>query len=137
MAGFRWGSHSNILLTVYKGLICSQLDWACIFTDSCCDTHIKKLDVIQFAALRTVLGVMKTTPTNVLLDLAKEPPLALRRNYLKQRFCMKVLACEDHPLRSSLNEGFVGIGRNNLKNKFNLVMTYDILRQHKENLITK
>lgn len=58
---------------------------------------------LQYASLRAVLGMMKTTSTNVLLDINGELPLKARWSYLTAKFLSKVTARYQHPLNSYLN----------------------------------
>ena len=111
VAGINWGSHPSILLNIYKGLIRSHLDWGSILFDKCDRKSKYLLDKIQFAALRNCLGVMRTTPTNIILDLAGEFPLEIRRNLLTKKFLIKISSWKKHPLLSLLksiagNESF-------------------------------
>ena len=90
---------------IYKRLIRSNLDWSCIFYDSGCEFSLNKVDVVQFAALRVILGLMRTTPTNIILDLANEPPLTCRRDYLKRRFMVKLFSCDIPIYRNAFEPG--------------------------------
>ncbi|XP_072398269.1 uncharacterized protein [Diabrotica undecimpunctata] len=51
--------------------------------------RLKKLDRIQYKALRLVLGALKSTPTKNLLAECMEPPLHLRRLFLAEKFILK------------------------------------------------
>lgn len=59
---------------------------------------------LQYKALRLALGFRNSTPTNVILAKAKEPPLNLRRNYICRNFLTRVISSENHPLIHKLVE---------------------------------
>ena len=102
ISSLQWGGHPKILINIYKGLIRSRLEWGCQLFNNCSKTLKKKLDVVQYGALRAALGLMCSTPTNVILDLANEPPLESRRIYLTKKFVTKILAFNNNSLKSKL-----------------------------------
>lgn len=75
-----WGSHPSTLLILYKSIVRSHLDYGSIFYARCSKNVLRKLDVVQYAALRSALGYMKSTPTNIILSASGESPLYHRRN---------------------------------------------------------
>lgn len=98
ISGIRWGAHPNNLLTIYKGFIRPILDWGCQAFHPLDNLLYIKMCRLQYAPLRIILGMMKTTPTNVLLDINSEPPLETRWSYLTAKFLSKVIARNNHPL---------------------------------------
>lgn len=66
IAGFKWGAHPITMLNLYKSLIHPHLDYAGTLIASSTSTRKKKLDRIQYSAIRLSLGVMKSTPTQIL-----------------------------------------------------------------------
>ena len=74
-----YGSDRATLLLLYRSLLRSKLDYASIVYDSACKTSERTLDTIHNAALRTVTGAFRTSPTHSILAEVHEPPLALRR----------------------------------------------------------
>lgn len=124
VAGIKWGGHPQTLLNIYKGLVRPRLDWGSQIFNVTSKKNLKKLDVIQFAALRTSLGLMRTTPTNILLDMAGEPPLCARRKYLSQKFILKTFSFTSSPLRSEITTLCDNIGYYDSRSiKSNLVET--------------
>ena len=102
LSGFTWGAHPSVLLAVYKGLIRSNLDWGSqLFDGAYCTLSL--LDKTQFAAIRCILGLMCSTPTNVLLDLIGEPPLECRRRFLRDKHVAKISAFKHHPLKNAID----------------------------------
>lgn len=102
MSGIKWGAHPSTLLTVYKGYIRPVLDWGCQVFYPLEPTLYIKASRLQFAALRVILGMMCSTPTNILLDINSEQPLAARWQYLTEKFLCKVSARTTHPLKHTL-----------------------------------
>lgn len=88
----------SLLLNVYKGFIRSVLDWGSQVFSPLSDPVQCILDKMQFACLRVPLALMRSTPTNVLLDINGELPLACRFRLLTKRFLAKVVARRSHPL---------------------------------------
>ena len=52
VSGTPWGCKYEILMMVYKGLVLSILDYGCEIYDSACTSLKKKLDSIQYRALK-------------------------------------------------------------------------------------
>lgn len=78
ISGIRWGAHLVTLLTIYNKFIRPVLDWGCQVFHPLDEPLYTKVCRLQYASLRTVTGMMQTTPTNVLLDLNEEQPLSSR-----------------------------------------------------------
>lgn len=136
VAGLKWGGHPQTLLNVYKGLIRSRLDWGSQLFDETSKSNLKKLDVIQYAGLRTAMGLMKTTPTNILLDMAGEPPLSMRRKYLTEKYILKIFSYNNNPLKSAICELSNNINYYTSRTKSNLVETKNRISDVIDNLIT-
>ncbi|KMQ83329.1 type-1 retrotransposable element r1dm [Lasius niger] len=98
ISGIRWGAHLITLLTIYKGFIRSVLDWGCQVFHPLDEPLYIKVSRLQYAALRTVTGMMQTTPTNVLLDINGEQPLKTRWHFLTAKLLCKIMARTSHPL---------------------------------------
>lgn len=98
ITGIRWGAHPANLLTIYKGYIRPILDWGSQAFNPLSEQLYLKASRMQYAALRTVSGLMITTPTNVLLDINGEFPLESRWHYLTLKFLCKIVARNSHPL---------------------------------------
>ena len=78
----KWGADREILLKLYITLVRSRLDYGAIFYDTCCKTHIDKLNVIQNTCLRIATGARKSTPINSLEVESNMPPLNVHRQSL-------------------------------------------------------
>ncbi|XP_026467845.1 uncharacterized protein LOC113371431 [Ctenocephalides felis] len=84
-----WGTHPNACLSLYKAIIRPHFDYGCQIYGGLSAGLYKKLSRAQFAAIRTCLGSLKSTPTNSLLAAAGEAPLDIRKQVLTNRFLIK------------------------------------------------
>ena len=87
-----WGANPALLLTVYRNLVRSYLEWGAPLFRCAGGSALGILDLAQFGALRVAQGCMRTTPTSVLLSQAGEPPLSLSRSLLSGRFILRNFA---------------------------------------------
>ena len=92
-----YGADRATLLLLYRSLIRSKLDYACIVYDSACSSHKRTLDTVYNTALRVVTGAFRTSPISSILADAHEPPLSLRRELLSMRYACKLRQFSDHP----------------------------------------
>jgi len=90
ISGINWGASNNILLTIYKSMILSHLDYCCFIYEGCSKTILHKIDTIQYKALLIVTGGMKGTAHNALLGECCEIPLELRREKLLIKYLLKI-----------------------------------------------
>ena len=93
-----WGANPTRLLTVYRNLVRSYLEWgAPLF---CCTSKSALCTPgrAQFGALKTALECMRTIPTSMLLSEAGEPPLSLHRSLLSNRFILRNFSWRRNPL---------------------------------------
>ena len=74
VSGSNWGANKHILLTLYKALILSYLDYCCFTYDNCSKSTLKRLDTIQYKALLLVTGGLRGTALNALLSECGELP---------------------------------------------------------------
>jgi ribonuclease HI len=102
MAGVSWGAHPDTMIVLYKGLIRSVLEYGCIAFDRAADTHILKLERIQYRCLRIALGLMQSTHVQTVEIIARIEPLRLRYSMLNQRFLTSVFSNETNPLKAKL-----------------------------------
>ncbi|RVE41320.1 hypothetical protein evm_014034 [Chilo suppressalis] len=102
LAGVSWGADPRILSTLYKSIVRSHFDYSCLAYMNSSSTLLKKLDVVQNIALRIITGAMRTTPINALEIEACIPPLSLRRFFLAQKFCIKVIFSNKSLVKNNL-----------------------------------
>ena len=89
VSGREWGADQSTLLTIYRGLIRSILDYGYQAFYSA-GTPVKiKLDIIQSKALRIVCSSMTGTSTEALQVECNDMPLCLRRIELSTKYDLK------------------------------------------------
>ena len=74
-----WGADRIVLLRLYRSLVRSELDYACIVYGSARRSILKQLDPIHYQGLRIALGAFRTSPAQSLYIEAHEPSLTTRR----------------------------------------------------------
>ena len=79
ISGNGWGACKKTLLTIYKALIRSILDYGDVAYSSACKRQLDRLSCIQTEALRLCCGAPKGTSTSALQNECGELPLHLRR----------------------------------------------------------
>jgi len=100
VAGNSWGANKKALLTIYRSLIRSVIDYGSVAYNSAPDSTKKKLDVIQHKALRIACGAFCSTAAAALQVETGELPLDLRRSQQELKYAVKVKATEAHPAKS-------------------------------------
>lgn len=70
IADISWGAHPRTLLIAYKALIRSSFDWGAQLMCDLDGSLERALTTLQCSALRIVLGLMGTTPLNVIIHMA-------------------------------------------------------------------
>ena len=78
VAGNTWGASKKSLLTIYRALIRSSLDYGSIAFDNASKSTKDRLDSIRARALRVSCGAMVATPNSALLVECGKLPLQLR-----------------------------------------------------------
>jgi len=73
------GADQCTLLTLYRTLICSKLDYGAIVYGSARKSYLNILEPVANQALRICLGAYRTSPVCSLQVLAHESPLELCR----------------------------------------------------------
>ena len=100
VAGNSWRASNKALLTIYRSLIRSVIDYGAIAYNSASESIKHRLDVIQNRALRIACGSFCSTAAAALQVETGEMPLALRRSQQEIKYAVKVRATENHPTRS-------------------------------------
>ena len=77
LASSKWGSNYKILKILYIGYIRSKIGFCATTYSTASKTHIEKLEKIQNACLRLILGVRRTTPILSMEAETNIPPLKI------------------------------------------------------------
>ena len=100
LSGQTWGASKKSLLTIYKVLIQSVIDYGCVAYDTASNNLKHKLDSIQYKALKIATGAIHGTPANALQVETDTKPLQLRRQEMQIKLALKVIALDKHPAKS-------------------------------------
>ena len=92
-----WGADRTVLLRLYRSLVRSKLDYACIVWSSARKSYLQMLDPIHHQGLRICLGAFRTSPIQSLYVEAGEPSLATRRTRLAMSYVLKLKSNPDNP----------------------------------------
>lgn len=111
----KWGADPKIALLFYRAYIRSILDYGCILYGSAANVHLKKIDRVQYSAIRICIGALKSSPTPAILAEAREPPLGIRRNYLAFK---KLCYLKFFNYNNTLNQLVPQLSIENLTNKY-------------------
>ena len=103
LSNSKWGGHPQSLLTIYKALIRSRLEYGNYLFGNASYTKLQLLDRIQYSALRICLGYLRSSPTNAILIEANDPPLSLRREFMAAKFFIKRKSKFFHPSIEAIN----------------------------------
>ncbi|XP_061708282.1 uncharacterized protein LOC133518624 [Cydia pomonella] len=98
LSGVWWGSHPYCQKLLYNAIIRSHMDYGSFILEPCNKEALERLDLIQAKCLRIVLGAMRSSPKNAMQVECVEPPLALRRQYLANRFLIRAISNSNHLL---------------------------------------
>ena len=104
LSGHTWGASKKAMLSVYRALIRSRLDYGSQIFHTASKSALEKLEIIQTTCLRLSCGAMKTTPTNALQQECGEMPLRIRRHKLLLQYTIKIKANPKNPAISILKD---------------------------------
>lgn len=99
-----WICHPNIILMLYRSLLCPHLDFGSILVGKFAKTLLLKMDRTQYQALMVALGYMKSTPINIILAESNELSLKYRRRWLGFRFVSKMSCLEGNKVWMAVEE---------------------------------
>lgn len=103
LAGIGWGAQPIALLTIYKAIFRSAIEYgAAVFRLKKNKSIFIIIQRLQYKCLRIALGYRLSTPINVILDEAKEPPLVFRFSYMMAKYIIKNLSLLFNPVIDSL-----------------------------------
>lgn len=97
LANTSWGCDRTLLLTVYRSLVRSKLDYACQVYGSASNYFLRSLDTIHHRGIRVALGAFPTTPIQSLYAAANEPSLRARRTSLSLNYMLRLLQSPSNP----------------------------------------
>jgi ribonuclease HI len=104
LTGTQWGASKESLLTIYRALIRSLLDYGAEVLDSASQNMKAKFDVIQSKCLRLCCGAMIGTTLTSLQNECGELPLELRRYKQQLNYVTKIKVTEYHTNKNILKD---------------------------------
>src|SRR6267154_332344 len=124
VSGFDLRARKGILLTLYKALIRSLLDYCCFDYTDCSKTLKKKIDTIQYKSLLIAVGGIKGTALNALLGECEEMPLELRRKELLLKYLFKLYYSKNDAAYCVLQDKKIFSLEINSKSKYRTLLNY-------------
>ena len=103
ISGSSWGASKSSLMTIYRALIRSVMDYGAIAYDTATEAQKRRLDTIQYQALRIATGAMTSTSLAALQVESGETPLQLRRLEQQIKYGIMVKTIQDHPATKVIN----------------------------------
>lgn len=89
ICGVSWGAHPITMLNLYKAIIRSHFDYSSMLIGTATNTRLKRLDTIQYRALRLILGQLQSSPKHLLNYETLELPLKIRREFLTAKYYIR------------------------------------------------
>nr|XP_042910149.1 uncharacterized protein LOC122271807 [Parasteatoda tepidariorum] len=94
-----WGADRLALLRIYRALILSRLDYACVVYGTATTSNLRILDTVHHTALRICSGAFRTSPVESLYVVCHQIPLYLRRIQLSLTYYFSIMSSKSHPLK--------------------------------------
>jgi len=104
ISGNTWGACKTTMITIYKALILSVIDYGCIAYDSASDSQLLLLDRLQNKALRIACGSFKTTPIDSLQVDCGIQPLHLHRLEKQLKLAVNIKSTENHVCKAVIED---------------------------------
>ena len=104
LCGVTWGSDPLCLLQLYIGLIRPKLEYMAPLLLDCNNTDLLKLQRIQWKCIRISLGVMMSSHTLAMEQIANVLPIPERYEMLSENIINKIISNLEHPARPFLAE---------------------------------
>src|SRR6266568_3835348 len=104
ITGQTWGGGKKVLLTLYRALVLSVIDYGCQALTSAPSYVKAKLTIIQNKALRICCGSMRSTANASIEIECGIMPLDLRREQLSLKYAVKINQQNNNPAKSILNQ---------------------------------
>lgn len=92
-----WGADRNVILSTYKALIRSKIDYGAIIYQSAKPTILNSLNPVHSAGLRFAIGAYRTSPISSILVESNEEPLHIRRRKLCFSYASKMSSTPNNP----------------------------------------
>ena len=97
------GLNLNSLIRLYKALIRSKMEYGAVVLSGAANTLLKKLDVVQNAILRSLIGAFKSTPVPLLNWELNVEPIKFRLDFLTNNYLIKLSNRRFNPAYSCIH----------------------------------
>ena len=94
----QWGGDRKSLKMLYTALIRSKIEYASFIYSTAAPYLLRKLDRIQYRAIRIITGLLKNTNTLHLEAEINLIPLKFRRDQLMLNYFTKIIRITNHPV---------------------------------------
>lgn len=95
LAGKRSEANPLTVMKIGNAIVRSRLDYGATVYGSAAETNLRKIQVIQNAAIRAAMGYLKTTPVHVMISETGQVSMAVRRKALTKREMIKSVFHQD------------------------------------------
>ena len=109
VSGYHWGASKKSLLSIYKALIRSIIDYGDVAYASAPKTILEKLSTIQTEALRICCGAPKGAAALALQNECGETPLHLRRTHNSIKQQIKIMGSREHPCTTTTQQHWTDV----------------------------
>ncbi|KAF4527863.1 hypothetical protein B566_EDAN016479, partial [Ephemera danica] len=104
-----WGANPITATILFKAIIRSRLEYGSAIFGNDSLTQWSRLERIQNAAIRTILGAFPSSPIPALSIESGIPPLQVKCKYLANKFMLKVASQANHPLKTQIQRLYQNI----------------------------
>lgn len=99
LSGVWWGAHPSMLIHIYRSVYRSSIEYgAQLFQPRNNSNLVLKIKRLSYRCLRTALGLRVSTPINVLLFEAREPPLEARIAHSSLKYLYRIMSNLNNPV---------------------------------------
>lgn len=95
LAGKRSEANPLTVMKIGNAIVRSRLDYGATVYGSAAETNLRKIQVVQNAAIRAAMGYLKTTPVHVMISETGQVSMAVRRKALTKREMIKSVFHQD------------------------------------------
>ena len=99
-----WALNTKTLLSIYKLLVRSLIEYSSILFDVTKKSNTKKLQIVQNDALRIILKLKKEDGNQRLYDESKIESIEQRMNKLNTRYLCKAINYENEMIKNLISE---------------------------------
>lgn len=86
----KWGADRQMLLTLYKSLVLSRLNYGAELMGGACKTLLASLEPIQNNCLRLIIGARQSSPVTAMQVELHVPPLSFQRDQILLNYFNRV-----------------------------------------------